>query len=165
MVKTVGIGNQDFEDIITNDIFYIDKTHFIKAWWENQDSVTLLTRPRRFGKTLCMSMLEKFFSVEYKDRSDLFQGLAIWDEPQYRKLQGTYPVISLTFANVKEDNYQMTKERIYQLIIELYNKNVFLLDSGLLTDEEVKYFRSISMDMPETTASPPSGAFFWPLGT
>lgn len=153
MVKTVGIGAQDFEDLITNDIFYIDKTHFIKEWWENRDSVTLITRPRRFGKTLSMSMLEKFFSVEYKDRSDLFQGLAIWDEAQYRKLQGTYPVISLTFANVKEENYPMTKERIYQLLIELYNKNVYLLDSGLLTDEEVKYFRSISMDMPETTAT------------
>lgn len=153
MAKTVGIGKQDFEDIIKNDIFYIDKTCFIKEWWENQDSVTLLTRPRRFGKTLAMSMVEKFFSVAYADRGDLFAGLSIWKDEKYQKLQGTYPVISLTFANVKEENYPMTKERIYQLIIELYNKNIFLLDSPLLTDEEVKYFKSISMDMPETTAT------------
>ena len=90
MARTVGIGNQDFEKIRVDNIFYIDKTKFIKEWWESMDSVTLITRPRRFGKTLNMSMLEKFFSVNYAGRGDLFEGLSIWHEEKYRSLQGTY---------------------------------------------------------------------------
>ena len=101
MARTVGIGIQDFGKIIENDCFYIDKTYFIKEWWESRDEVTLITRPRRFGKTLTMSMVERFFSLKYAGRGDLFEGLAIWREEEYRALQGTYPVISLSFANVK----------------------------------------------------------------
>ncbi|MBQ3600879.1 MAG: AAA family ATPase, partial [Lachnospiraceae bacterium] len=93
MGRTVGIGIQDFSDIREENYFYIDKTSFIKEWWESGDSVTLITRPRRFGKTLNISMLEHFFSVDYKDREDLFEGLVIWQEEKYRQLQGTYPVI------------------------------------------------------------------------
>ena len=80
MPKTVSIGRQDFEAIITNNYFYIDKTSFIKEWWENGDSVTLITRPRRFGKTLNMSMVEQFFSIDYANRDDLFENLNIWKE-------------------------------------------------------------------------------------
>ena len=153
MARTVGIGIQDFGKIITNHCFYVDKTNFIKEWWESQDEVTLITRPRRFGKTLTMSMTEQFFSVKYAGRSDLFEGLSIWQEEKYRALQGTYPVISLSFANVKEKTYQQTKQRIGQLLTELYNKNYFLLESGLLTEEEKQYFLSVSMDMPEVVAT------------
>ena len=64
MARTVGIGLQNFEKIRKQNLFYIDKTMFIKEWWESNDEVTLITRPRRFGKTLTMSMLEKFFSVD-----------------------------------------------------------------------------------------------------
>lgn len=64
MKRSVGIGNQNFAKIITNNIFYVDKTLFIKEWWENNDAVTLITRPRRFGKTLNMSMVERFFFGE-----------------------------------------------------------------------------------------------------
>ena len=101
MPGTVSIGHQNFEEIRKNGWFYIDKTNFIREWWNRGDSVTLITRPRRFGKTLNMSMLEQFFSVEYAERGDLFEGLSIWEDEKYRKLQGTYPVISLSFANVK----------------------------------------------------------------
>ena len=93
MARTVGIGKQDFENIREKKVFYVDKTEFIREWWESEDDVTLITRPRRFGKTLNMSMLEKFFSVQYAGREDLFQGLAIWKNEKYRKIQGTYPVI------------------------------------------------------------------------
>ncbi|MCI8647660.1 MAG: AAA family ATPase [Firmicutes bacterium] len=65
------------------DTFYIDKTDFIRQWWENRDSVTLITRPRRFGKTLNMSMMHKFFSLDYAGRSDLFRGLSIWEEEKF----------------------------------------------------------------------------------
>ena len=132
-MQKVSIGNQEFSVIRTNDYFYVDKTAFIKEWWENADSVTLITRPRRFGKTLTMSMVEQFFSVKYAGRGDLFEGLSIWDEEAYRKLQGTYPVISLTFANVKERDFRMTKQRIGQILTDLYNKNVFLLGGDYLS--------------------------------
>ena len=101
MARTVGIGIQDFETILKNGCFYIDKTSFIKEWWEGEDSVTLITRPRRFGKTLNMSLLNRFFSVEYAGQGEIFEGLSIWKEEKYRELQGTYPVINLTLANVK----------------------------------------------------------------
>lgn len=65
MARTVGIGHQDFEKLRARNLFYVDKTSFIKEWWENDDDVTLIARPRRFGKTLNMSMLEKYFSVKY----------------------------------------------------------------------------------------------------
>lgn len=112
MARTVCIGGQDFETIIERDNFYIDKTMFIKEWWENCDVVTLITRPRRFGKTLTMSMVEKFFSPEYAGRKDLFKNLKIWKEEKYRKLQGTYPVISLSFGGVKgADDFQEIRRR------------------------------------------------------
>ena len=153
MPRVIGIGQQDFEDIRKANLFYIDKTHFIKEWWENQDSVTLITRPRRFGKTLTMSMLEKFFSVKYAEGGPVFEGLKIWEEEKYRRMQGTWPVISLSFANVKEPTYQMAKKRICQLLTDVYNKNYFLMESGLLTEEECGYFRRITTDMEETDAT------------
>ena len=80
MGKTVAIGIQNFEKLIQDGYFYIDKTDFIREWWESGDDVTLIARPRRFGKTLNMSMLETFFSVKYTERGDLFEGLSIWKE-------------------------------------------------------------------------------------
>ncbi len=101
MVRTIGIGCQDFEKVRKERLFYIDKTNFIREWWENADDVTLITRPRRFGKTLNMSMLEKFFSIQYAGQGELFQGLKIWEDEKYRKLQGTYPVLGISFADEK----------------------------------------------------------------
>ena len=121
----VAIGIQNFEKIIKSKCLYIDKTSFIKEWWDSGDDVTLITRPRRFGKTLNMSMLEYFFSVEYAERGDLFEELSIWEDMKYRELQGTYPVISLSFANVKANNYETTKMMIYQILVDLYEKNRF----------------------------------------
>ncbi len=152
MARPVGIGMQDFEKVITENNFYVDKTLFIKEWWENQDDVTLITRPRRFGKTLTMDMLEKFFSVRYADRGELFEGLAIWQEEAYRRLQGTYPVISLSFANAKKGDYKSSVQRICQLLEELYRRNSFLLTGDLLSEEEKADYRKVTMDMPEVVA-------------
>lgn len=153
MARTVGIGIQDFGKIIENQCFYVDKTHFIKEWWENKDEVTLITRPRRFGKTLTMSMMEKFFSVKYAGRGDLFEGLSVWQEDKYRALQGTYPVISLSFANIKETNYQNTRKKICQLLTELYTNCAFLLESDTMAEGDRAFFGSISADMDDVAAS------------
>ena len=153
MAKTVGIGIQDFEKLIEGNYFYVDKTKFIKEWWESGDDVTLITRPRRFGKTLNMSMLNRFFSLDYAGKGKIFEGLSIWQEEKYRQLQGTYPVINLSFANVKEKTFEAAKERIYQILIGLYAKNSFLLEGDLLYDTEKQYFKRINKDMSEVEAT------------
>lgn len=153
MAKNIAIGIQDFSELIQKDCFYIDKTNFIREWWESKDSVTLITRPRRFGKTLNISMTEQFFSLKYAGIRDIFQGLSIWELEKYRDLQGTYPVISLSFANVKEKTYRNCKIQICQALAELYDQNHFLLDSGNLTDNEKEFFCSVRNEMEETTAA------------
>ncbi len=152
MARTVGIGHQDFEEIRIKNNFYIDKTMFIREWWERNDIVTLITRPRRFGKTLNMSMLEQFFSVKYAGRGELFEGLRIWKDEKYQELQGTYPVISLSFANVKGEDYRETRQSVNQIIENIYNKHIYLSEGGFLTENEKKYFRSVGVDMDNTTA-------------
>ena len=154
MMRTVGIGIQSFDKIRDNNYFYVDKTSFIKEWWESGDDVTLITRPRRFGKTLNMSMLEHFFSVDYAGRSNLFEGLSIWREETYRSIQGTYPVINISFANVKEKDYESTKKRIGQILTNLFVKYFFLKESDVLTDADKAFFdRILSLDICETDAT------------
>ena len=152
MARTVGIGKQNFEKMIVNNNFYVDKTLFIKEWWENDDEVTLIARPRRFGKTLTISMVERFFSNRYEGQGEIFEGLNIWKDEKYRALQGTYPVISLSFANVKDDTYEGAKTRICQIIADVYLKNAFLKDSGKLAPQEVAYFDRVFETMAETDA-------------
>ena len=143
MARRVAIGIQSFEDIRKNDYFYIDKTSFLEEWWEAGDSVTLIARPRRFGKTLNMSMTEQFFSVDYANRKALFEGLSIWKEEKYRKLQGTYPVISLSFARIKENSYENCKEKIGEVLRELYIKFSFIRKSSVMTEADCQYFNSM----------------------
>lgn len=153
MRPVVSIGIQDFEFVRNNRCFYIDKTMFIREWWESQDAVTLITRPRRFGKTLNMSMVEEFFSNQYENRADLFEGLAIWQEEDYHELQGSFPVIALSFAAVKEQNYQKVRRKICQLITNLYMKNRFLLEEDFLKDKEREFFESVCVDMDDNAAT------------
>ena len=153
MAKTVGIGIQEFGKIIEKNCFYVDKTFFIKEWWESEDDVTLIARPRRFGKTLNMSMLEAFFSVDYADRGDLFEGLKIWQDEEFRRLQGTYPVIFLSFANVKEKDFETTSYRIRQLLMMLYEKNACLEECECLSEAEKDAFRRMRTGMSEEDAS------------
>lgn len=131
MSKTISIGNQGFEDIRINDCFYIDKTLFIREWWESKDIVTLITRPRRFGKTLNMDMLKCFFSNKYAGRKELFEGLNIWKYEYYKKIQGTYPVIFLSFADVKERSYKNAIQKIKTFWL-IYTHNLDLLKHILM---------------------------------
>ena len=153
MSRTVGIGLQSFEKIRENNYFYTDKTKFIKEWWENGDDVTLITRPRRFGKTLNMSMTEQFFSVNYAGRKELFEGLSIWESEKYRNLQGTYPVIALSFADVKETSFAQARKAVCRIIKMTYNQYDFLLEGNVLNESEKKDFRSISADMEDSQAA------------
>ena len=144
MKRIVATGKQSFEKVISNSCFYVDKTNFIKEWWECEDDVTLITRPRRFGKTLNMEMLECFFSNRYADRGELFEGLAVWKEEKYRELQGTYPVISLSFANVKGNYYDKLIKKLDIIIKNLYSKYEFLLMSDKVSETDKEYFRTIN---------------------
>ena len=150
MARTVSIGTQDFEKMIQRNCFYVDKTGFIKEWWESEDEVTLITRPRRFGKTLNMSMLNCFFSNKYADRGELFEKLEIWKDEKYCEIQGTYPVIFLSFAGVKGNTFELSKKQIYDKIIELYESNRFLLKSDCMSDtEKARYISFLEKPLEE----------------
>lgn len=152
----VNIGVQQFDKLRKQGAFYIDKTDFIREWWETGSDVTLITRPRRFGKTLNMSMLECFFSKKYEGRADLFEGLSIFghdsDKEKYRNLQGKFPVIFLTFANIKAVEYLEMENKITEVIASLYNANDYLLDGDCLNANEKEYYKNIKIGMPSDTA-------------
>lgn len=153
MNQPVSIGAQDFAYIRENNCFFVDKTSFIKEWWENKDIVTLITRPRRFGKTLNLNMLECFFSIEYRGRGNLFEGLSVWEEEAYRQLQGTYPVLFMSFANIKGNTYRGVREGIIQVIVRLYGKYDFLRQEDFMTRQDLEYFDSVSIEMSDTVAA------------
>jgi hypothetical protein len=149
MPRTIAIGTQDFGKLRKSDFFYIDKTGFIKEWWEHGDDVTLISRPRRFGKTLNMSMVDHFFSVKHKDCGQLFEGLTIWKEEKYQQMQGTYPVVSLSFAKIKDNNYQGMLYAVSKILFEEYSKHRYLLEGELLSEAEKEFYNSVKPDMPE----------------
>ena len=151
MEYNVSIGNQGFDNIRESNCFYIDKTEFIREWWDSKDVVTLITRPRRFGKTLNMSMLNCFFSNQYAGRGDLFEGLKIWEYEKYRNIQGTYPVIGLSFASIKETNYATTREKICQIIRNLYISYIYIKESDVMTDADRDYYdRILAVDVKDS---------------
>ena len=151
-MKTISIGKQDFASLREHNCFYIDKTDFIKEWWNSQDDVTLITRPRRFGKTLNMSMVECFFSVKYAKRLDLFEGLSIEKNADLRKLQGTYPVLFLSFAAVKTNTYENARRQICSWIASLYDENMYLLNGDTLNEREKKRFQAVTPEMNDADA-------------
>lgn len=153
MARTVAIGKQDFASIMENHYFFVDKTEFIREWWESGDDVTLITRPRRFGKTLNMSMVNCFFSNRYANRRDLFENLSIWQYENYQKLQGTYPVIFLSFASIKADNIEETKRQIKAQIAALYEQNRYLVKGGVLSKNELTQYEKMTMDMDDAECS------------
>ncbi|MDY5181135.1 AAA family ATPase [Butyribacter sp.] len=151
-MKKISVGNQSFETIRQKDCFYVDKTNFISEWWESDDVVTLITRPRRFGKTLNMDMIKCFFSNRYENRGNLFEGLNIWKEEKYRKLQGTYPVIFLSFAGIKQTGYNQAIIMIKKEITDVYNRYDYIMKSDLYNDNERAQFKSVCIDMNDEIA-------------
>ena len=149
----ISIGNQDFAAIIDNEYFYIDKTMFIKKWWESADVVTLITRPRRFGKTLSLSMLDYFFSNRHGNSNELFTELSIWNDKAYQEIQGKYPVLFLSFASVKGTNYETSRQQIIQEIVGLYRNNSHLLKAPFVTEMDNQFWNMVTYDMTDATAA------------
>lgn len=152
MNQTISIGKQDFVSLRENHYFYIDKTDFIRQWWENADDITLITRPRRFGKTLNMNMLNCFFSRQYENRGDLFKGLSIWTDQRYQKLQGSYPVIFVSFADVKQNNYKDAIQKIKNIIVDVYRQHRYLNKEECFTENEKQQMMEITEKMDDVTA-------------
>lgn len=159
-----GLGYQNYEKMMRNHIFYIDKTNFIREWWDYADEVTLITRPRRFGKSLNMSTVECFFSNQYENRSDLFEGRIVWEDDKLRKLQGTYPVIFMSFAGVKSgydeetdgalklDSIETMKTAVKKVIVREYKKFKDIMKAAIFDDDDRKYYASVKKDMPDEMA-------------
>lgn len=152
MGSTISIGKQDFLYLREKKYFYIDKSDFIRQWWDSADDITIITRPRRFGKTLNMSMLNYFFSNQYKDRGDIFSGLKVWQSEKYRKIQGTYPVIFISFADVKQSNYSDAIQKVKKIIADVYRQHRYLADSADLTENERRKIIDIDDKVDDVTA-------------
>lgn len=152
-MRRLGIGYQDFVELRKNNNFYIDKTSFIRDWWNYGDVVTLIARPRRFGKTLMMSTVETFFSTKHAEHKSLFADLEVWNHKDLQKLQGKYPVLFVSFADVKENTYQQARKKICRIIESIYNNYHFLLESNLLNKREKENFQHISIDMEDNELS------------
>lgn len=151
MARTISIGVQDFVKVRENNFFFVDKSDFIRQWWESADDITLITRPRRFGKTLNMRMTESFFSPMYKGR-DLFDGLNIRQWERYDELRGQVPVVFVSFAGIKTSNVEDMKYRIKYEIFRTYDRLKPCLEGTVLDDADWKIIRSADRDMPDAQA-------------
>lgn len=152
MAQTISIGKQDFLYLRENNYFYIDKTDFIRQWWESADDITLITRPRRFGKTLNMSMLNYFFSNHYSEKSEIFEKLSIWNSEKYRRLQGAYPVIFISFADVKQGNYKDAVQKVKKIIADVYRQYRYLMDYPDFTEDDRRKLSDMTDRIDDVTA-------------
>ena len=154
MARTISIGAQGFEDLRAYDAFYVDKTGFIRDWWESRDQVTLVCRPRRFGKTLNLDTVRCFLSIEFAGRGEeLFGGLDVWDggtssiREALRALQGTVPVVFLSFARVKQQNFADVLKRIERLMVAAAQEHAYLRHWDGLADDDRKALKAIKLSM------------------
>ena len=144
MNKTIQIGTSDFKELIEGNNYFVDKSLLIKEFIENGAKIILTPRPRRFGKTLNLSMLRYFFDIRTKDETkDLFSGLKIENEKEMMKLQGEYPVIFLTFKNQKYLNFENLEDGIKLLMSNIYMEHDYLLESQKLSEFDKDKFKAI----------------------
>ena len=140
-LKSLPIGISDYVRAQA-EYYYVDKTLLIKEFLDKKPLVSLFTRPRRFGKTLNMDMLRVFFEISDEDTSKYFVDKAIWKcGEEYRSHQGKYPVIFLTFKDVKFDSWEATLEKIRGLLQEEYGRHQELMNSDKLSQYEKDYFK------------------------
>ncbi|WP_238916680.1 AAA family ATPase [Clostridium sp. YIM B02555] len=144
MKKTIQIGTSDFKELIEKNNYFVDKSLLIKEFIENGAKIILTPRPRRFGKTLNLSMLRYFFDIRTKEETKvLFNGLKIENEKEIMKLQGEYPVVFVTFKNQKHLSYENFEDGIKVLLSSLYNEHEYLLESSKLSEFDKEEFRDI----------------------
>nr|WP_090042895.1 AAA family ATPase [Clostridium frigidicarnis] len=141
MLKRISLGTSDFKKIIDNNFYFIDKTLIVKDFLEDGGEIVLLPRPRRFGKTLNLSILRYFLEKSSKDTSYLFKGLKIEKETEIMKKQGQYPLIYLTFKDDKHSNFENFIDIFRHKISSLYLSFKYLLDT--IDDIEKVYFNDI----------------------
>ena len=153
MKREISTGAQDFEGLRKKNYFYVDKTDFITKWWKGGDIATLITRPRRFGKTLNMSMLNCFFSNKFDNRGELFEGLKVWEDADMREQQGKWPVIFLSFAGIKGATYQDTIIQMKKLLTRLFLTFPELDRYEGFARNEKLALEKISEDMSDTDAA------------
>ena len=148
-VKKIGIGYENYKEFIDQDMYYIDKTMLIQDIIEKGGKVTLFTRPRRFGKTLALSMLRTFFELEYDhegnpvDKSRYFEGKKIRKAPEkILSMMGKYPVIKLSLKSAKQPDFESAFKAIRRDIISEYKRHSYLWEKDILPKddrEELKY--------------------------
>jgi hypothetical protein len=153
MKRRIAIGWQDFESLRVNGDFYVDKTEFIREWWQGRDAVTLITRPRRFGKTINMSMLNCFFSNQYASRGDLFEGLQVFKDADMKEQQGKWPVIFLSFAGVKGCTFKSTLYQMKSMLFKAFARFPELYRSERFEAGERKALLKIDEDMSDDAAA------------
>lgn len=141
--KPLPIGVEDFKRLVDNEYYFVDKTLMIKELLENKETVNLFTRPRRFGKTLNMSMLQRFFEATAKSNAYLFDGLKIAAYPEYMAYQGQYPVISVSLKSMKQASYTDAFYMYKNLIAKEYEKHKIILESNKILQSEKEIFRNI----------------------
>ena len=141
--KPLPIGVEDFKRLVDNEYYFVDKTLMIKELLENKETVNLFTRPRRFGKTLNMSMLQRFFEATEKSNAYLFDGLKIAAHPEYMAYQGQYPVISVSLKSMKQASYTDAFYMYKNLIAKEYEKHKIILESNEILESEKEIFRNI----------------------
>jgi len=146
MKKRIAIGVSDFRKLLTGDYYYVDKTLFIKDIMEDGSEIILLPRPRRFGKTLNMSMLNYFLEKSPIDNRSLFENLAISQHSDCMDKQGQYPVINLTFKDLKHNTWEVTYDSLVEVIYKEYNRHLYLLDSPVLNEMDKIYFNRVRLD-------------------
>ena len=153
MARKVSIGCQDFAYLRENGAFYVDKTGFVADWWNSTDPVTLVCRPRRFGKTLALSTAECFLSTRFAGRGEeLFGGLDAWDDPGMRAVQGTVPVVMVSFADVKERTLGAALTRMKRTLRAAVEAHGYLRESPSLTENDRAFLDAVSDDMDDETA-------------
>ncbi|MBR4745964.1 MAG: AAA family ATPase, partial [Desulfovibrio sp.] len=152
MARVIPTGTQSFLKLRQKNLFYVDKTKFIQDWWDREDDVTLVTRPRRFGKTLMLDTINTFFSPEFDGRKDLFEGLDIWKNEKFRAIQGKIPVVFISFATVKAGKFDEMVRKIKSLLVRIYNIYRPVIDFNLFSDTELEQFTSVRYDMSDDIA-------------
>ena len=154
MARDISIGSQSFEDIRTRGYFYVDKTGFVRDWWLSGDPVTLICRPRRSGKTLALQTVECLLSTRYAGRGEeIFGGLAAWEDPAMRAVQGTIPVAALSFARCKGATLDDCLASVRQVIRVAVDSHRYLRDSSAMTTDDLAFLSRVSDDMDAPTAT------------